>query len=144
MSVYFSKLKSETSEVLLQTCSDIRSMKLNAREDMHKLASYYWSSRQVSREKVVYHGFPEIWLRKSFSRTVFVNASKVSERIRICKSVEELEDLNPDGTDIFKQNMEDIYIDRRNNRYKNGMYGIVDHTKEFHKEFLKHFQNRCL
>ena len=99
-------------------------MKLHARKAMHKLATSYSSSRQVSLQEAVYCSLPELWLRQCFPRTVFVNASIPSERIRICKSVVEIEKLNPDSTDIFKQNMVDRFIDRPNNQYKNGMYGI--------------------
>ena len=93
ISAYFSKSESETSQDLLQTCSDIRSMNLNVREVMHKLASYYLISRKVSLPAAVYNSLPEIWLRKYFSRAVFVNASKQFERIQICKSVEEIEEV---------------------------------------------------
>ena len=41
--------------------------------------------------------------------------------------MEEIEELNPDSTAIFKRNMVDRYIDRPKSQYKNGMYGIVDH-----------------
>ena len=51
----------------------------------------------------------------------------MSERIEICNSVEEIEELHTDSTYIFKQNMVDRYIDRPNSQYKNGMHDIVDH-----------------
>ena len=57
----------------------------------------------------------------------FVNTIVPSERIQICKSVEEIEELDPGSTDIFKRNMVDRYIDRPNSEYKNGMYDIVHH-----------------
>ena len=72
-------------------------------------------------------GLPELWLRKCFPRKVSVNTSIPSLRIRICKSVEEIEKLDPDSTDIFKRNMVERYIDRSISQYKEGMYGIVDH-----------------
>ena len=102
MSAYFSKSEWETSQALLQACSQIRSMSLHAREAMHKLASSYSSSRQVLLQEAVYYSFPELWLRKCFPRTVVVNTNIPSERIRSCKSLEEMEELNPDSTDIFK------------------------------------------
>ena len=40
--------------------------------------------------------------------------------------MEEIEELDPDSTDVFKQNMVDRYIDEQNSQYKNGMYSIVD------------------
>ena len=102
MSAYFSKPESETSQALLQACSEIRSMNLQARESMHKLANFYSSSKQVFLQEVVYYSLPELWLRKCFPRTVIVNASIPLECIRICKSLEGIEEFNRDSTDILK------------------------------------------
>ena len=44
----------------------------------------------------------EHWLRKYFLTAVFVNTSVPSERIPICKPVEEIAGLDQDSTDIFK------------------------------------------
>ena len=99
-------------------------MKLYARKAMHKLASSYLSSRQVSLQEAVSYSLPELWLRQCFPRTAFVNTSITSERIRICKSGEEIEELYLDRTDVFKRDMVDRFIDRPNTQYKNRMYGI--------------------
>ena len=102
-------------------------MNLHDRETMHKLASSYSSSRQVSLQEAIYSSLPELWVRKYFPRAVFINTSIPSERSQICKSVEGMEELNPDSNDIVKRNMVDRYIGRPNSQYKNGMYGIVHH-----------------
>ena len=135
MPAYFSKSESETSQALLQACSEIRSMKLQARESVHKLASFYSSSKQVFLQEVVYYSLPELWLRKCFPRTVIVNASIPLECIRICKSLEGIEEFNRDSTDILKWNMVDRYIDRPNSQYKNEIYGIAD---PFVLQYLQH------
>ena len=127
MSASFSRSESETSQTLLQTCSEIKSIKLNVTEAMHKLASPYSNSRQVSLQEAVYYSLTELWLRKYCPITVFVNTNIPSESIRICKSVEEIEELDPDSTDIFKQNMVDRYIDKPDSRFKSGVYNIVGH-----------------
>ena len=41
--------------------------------------------------------------------------------------MEEIEQLDPDSTDIFKRNLVDRYIDSLISQYKNDMFGIVDH-----------------
>ena len=127
MSVYFLKLKSETPQALLKACNEIRLMSLNAREAMRKLSSSCSSSRCVSPQGAVYYRLLELWLRKRFPKTVFINTSIPSECIRTCKSVEEIEELDPDSTDNVKRNIVDRYTDRPNSQYKNGMYGIVYH-----------------
>ena len=40
--------------------------------------------------------------------------------------MEEIEELDPDSTDIFKRHMVDRYIGRSISQFKNEMYGIVD------------------
>ena len=60
MSACFSKSDSETSQGLLQACSEVRSMNLNAMETMDKLASSYLSSRQVSLQEAVYYSLLEL------------------------------------------------------------------------------------
>ena len=59
-----SESESESSRALLQVCSEIRSMNLNARELMHKLASYYQSSRQIYLQEALCYILPELWLKK--------------------------------------------------------------------------------
>ena len=61
---------------------------------------------------------------ESCFQVVFDNTGIPSERIRICKSVEEIQKLDPDTTNIFKRNMVGTYTDRPNIRYKAGMYDI--------------------
>ena len=51
--------------------------------------------------------------------------------------MEEIEELDPDNTNIFKQNMIGRYICRPNSQYKNGMYDIVDHI--CFEIFLAHY-----
>ena len=81
---------------------------------------------------------------KCFPITVFVNTSIPSERIRVCKSVEQIEGLYPESTDVFKRNMVDRYIGRSNNQYKNGMYDIVDqiHFAIFVAHFYFDYENK--
>ena len=64
MSDYFSKSELETSQALLQACSEIRLMNLHARETMYKLLSSYSSSRQASLQEAVHYSLPEHWPRK--------------------------------------------------------------------------------
>jgi len=69
---------------------------------------------------------PEIWLRKTFPAVVFANSNIPEKRYRVCRAEEEIANLPPDSTDIFKRNMLDRYMDRPNSEFKNGKYHIVD------------------
>ena len=57
---------------------------------------------------------PELWLRKTFPCTVFVNTSLPEKRCRVAKSQEEIEALDDDSTDIFMSNIIERYSDRPN------------------------------
>ena len=48
---------------------------------------------------------PELWLRKIFPKTIFVNTNVPNKRIHVIKSQVELDDLDDDSTDIFKSNV---------------------------------------
>ena len=122
----FLKLELETSQSLLQECHELRSMSLNTREAVHKLASSYSISRQVFLREALYYSLPELWLRNCFPRTVFGITTIPSKCIQIFKSMEAIE--NPQSTDIFKGNLVDRYIGSSKRQYKNGMYGIAGHT----------------
>jgi len=93
---------------------------------MRKYASAYSNSRSMSLQEAVSYSIPELWLRKCFPKTVFVSTSLPSQRIRMCKSREEIDMLDPDSTDIFKQNVIDRYVDRPDESFMNGKYRSVN------------------
>ena len=80
MCAYFSKSETESSEALKQAAKEAKTMKLNTREAMYKVASAFATSRQVSVQESIYCTLPELWLRKCFPKTVFVNTNIPSER----------------------------------------------------------------
>lgn len=55
---------------------------------------------------------PELWLRKIFQKTVFVNTNLPENRVRMTKTQEELDELDDDSVDIFKSNIIERYIIR--------------------------------
>lgn len=48
---------------------------------------------------------PELWLRKIFPATVFVNTDLVDKQVQNTKTKQELNDLDDESTDIFKSNI---------------------------------------
>ena len=81
---------------------------------------------------------PELWLRKTFPKTIFVSTDLPQNRLRVPKSQDELDELEDDSTDIFKSNIE---------RYCNRPTSIslVDKLclAEFaHSHFCKDYTNR--
>ena len=69
---------------------------------------------------------PELWLRKSYPKVIFINTNLPEKRFRMCRTEEELSELPEDSTDVFKRNMIDRYIDRPNSIYRSGKYSVVD------------------
>lgn len=124
MTSYFSK--SETKSSLKQAAKEANSLNLGARESMYKISSAFSTLRQVSLQEAVYYSLPELWLRKCFPKVIYLNSNIPSERIRMCKSLEQIEELEPDSTDIFKRNIVDRYIDRPNVCFQKGAYSVVD------------------
>ena len=59
MTVYFSKSETKSSQALKQAAKEAHSLNLNARESMHKIASAFATSRQVSIQEAVYYSLPE-------------------------------------------------------------------------------------
>lgn len=126
MCSYFSKSESESSQALIQASKEIQSMKLRTREAMYKLASAYATSRQMSLQEAVVFSLPELWLRKCFPRTIFVNTNIPTERIRLCKPKALLNELDSESTDIYAKNMIDRYMDRPDSNFCSGRYASVD------------------
>ena len=126
MCAYFSKSESESSQALIQASQEVRTQKMNVRESMYKLASAFATSRQISLQEAVYFTLPELWQRKCYPKSIFVNTNIPSKRIRMCKSEGEIEQLDPESTDIFKRNMIERYVDRPNRTFNNGRYAIAD------------------
>ncbi|XP_057310673.1 uncharacterized protein LOC130648634 [Hydractinia symbiolongicarpus] len=126
MCAYFSKSESESSSALKQASHEIKDQKLGVKQAMYRIASAFLCSRQVSVQEAVYLCLPELWLRKCFPKTTYVNSGLPSDRIRIYKSEEEIKELSSDSTDVFKRSLCDRYIDRPNTTFCKGRYAQVD------------------
>ena len=81
---------------------------------MRKVGTALLSCREVNAEEYVYRCMPELWLRKTFPFTVFVNTGLPEERCRVAKSQKEIQALDDDSTDIFMSNIIEQYSDRPN------------------------------
>ena len=125
MCAYFSKSETATSEALNQASKEIKSQNLDARQATKKISAAYSSSPQISLQEAVWHCLPELYMRKCFPKTIYINTSIPNERIRMCKSKKDLEELGPDSNDIFLRNLADRYMDRPTLTYKNGKFSKI-------------------
>ena len=111
---YFSKDETECSQAIMNAAREAKDNNLNIRESLKKVGTAFLSCREVSAQECVYRCMPELWLRKTFPCTVFVNTGLPEERCRVAKSQEEIEALDDDSTDIFMSNIIERYSDRPN------------------------------
>ena len=74
----------------------------------------------------MYRCLPELWLRKTFPGTVFVNTDMPDSRIRMRESNQQLSELDDDSTEIYYSNIIERYSDRPNVNFMNGIYRLVD------------------
>ena len=69
---------------------------------------------------------PELWLRKTFPGTVFINTALPEQRVRTMKTKEQLAGLDDDSTEIFNSNIIERYSDRPDRNFMNGIYSEVE------------------
>ena len=85
-------------------------------------------------QEAVYHCLPELWLPKVFPGLIYANTNIPEKRFRVLQSQKEIGDL-PDDT--FKRNMLDRYVDRPDESFCNGRYGVLN--KFCYVEFLRFY-----
>lgn len=124
MCSYFSKSETESSVAMKKAVEE--SQDLDFKDQMKKIAIAFLSFRQCSAQEAVYKLLPELWLRKIFPAVSFANTDLPDKRFRMCKSVEDLEELPDDSQDVFKNNNFDRYLERPNISFKGGRYAILD------------------
>ena len=93
---------------------------------LRKIGEAFLSSREVSSQECVYMCLKELWRRKTFPGTVFVNTDMPDSRIMMRKSNQKLSELDADSTEIYYSNITERYSDRPNANFMNGVYGLVD------------------
>ena len=109
---YFTKDETECSQAVMNAAKEAKSLNLNIRDGLKKIGAAFLSTREVSSQECVYRCMPELWLRKIFPATIFVNTNLADKRIRVAKTQDELDELDGDSTDIFKSNIIERYTIR--------------------------------
>ena len=123
---YMSKGETECSEAIKAAASEALKDNLEIKETLKKIGAAFLCSREVSSQECVYRCLPELWLRKTFPQTVFINTDFPDKRVRMKKSDKQIVELDEDSTDIYCCNIIDRYTDRPNTTFHNGAYAVVD------------------
>lgn len=102
---YFTKDETECSQEIMNAAKEAKAANMNIRDGLRKIGAAFLSTREVSSQECVYRCMPELWLRKIFPATVFVNTDLVDKQVQNTKTKQELNDLDDESTDIFKSNI---------------------------------------
>ena len=135
---YYTKDETECSQTITNAAKEARNSNLSVRDSLRKVGAAFLSTREVSAQECVYRCMPELWLRKTFPKTIFVSTDLPQNRLRIPKSQDELDELEDDSTDIFKSNIIERYCNRPTS------IALVDKLclAEFASHFYKDYTNR--
>ena len=68
-----SKGETHCSEAIRVAAKETKKDSLDLKESFKKIGTAFLSSREVSSQECVYRCLPELWLRKTFPGTVFIN-----------------------------------------------------------------------
>ncbi|CAB3995694.1 Hypothetical predicted protein [Paramuricea clavata] len=111
---YFTKDEKECSQAIYNAAKEAKSSNMNIRDGLKRIGAAFLSTREVSSQECVYRCMPELWLRKIFPKTVFVNTNLPEKRACVTKTPDELNELDDDSTDIYKSNIIERYTLRPN------------------------------
>ena len=126
MCAYFSKAEGETSEAMKQAAKEASVSRKSNFEKMRAVDRGYSTKHECSVQEELCLVMPELWLRKIFSKVIFLNSNIPEKRHRIFRRKENLDDLPDDSTDVFQRNMLDRYLDRPDREFENGKFEVID------------------
>ena len=104
---YFSKAEDETSEAMKKAVEDEINGKKSHFERMKAISRAYVTKRECSVQEAIYVVMPNLGLRKTFPKVLFLNSNIPERRYRIFRNKEEIDELPEDSTNIFQLNMLD-------------------------------------
>ena len=94
---------------------------------------------EYSIQEAVYHILPELWL---LFWITFLNSNIPEKLYGIFEKKSQSDKLPEDITEIFQHNMLDIYLDRSDGSFKNGMYRETSNI--YFSEFLSLFYSKSV
>ena len=137
---YFAKDETECSQAIMNAAKEAKKENLSIREGLKKIGAAFLSTREVSSQECVYRCMPELWLRKIFPATVFVNTNLPEKRIRVTKSHQELENVDDESTDIFKSNIIERYAIRPQTIASVDELCLAEFAAYYYKDYRKDCQ----
>ena len=68
-----SKSETQCSEAIRAAAKEAKKENLGLKQSLKKIGAAFLSSREVSSQECVYRCLPELWLRKTFPGTLYIN-----------------------------------------------------------------------
>ena len=134
---YFTKDGTECSQAIVNVAKEAKKENMKVRDGLKKIGAAFLSTREVSSQECVYRCMPELWLRKIFPATIFVNTNLPEKRIRVAKSQQELDDLDDESTDIFKSNIVERYAIRPQSITSVDNLCLAEFAAYYYKDYRK-------
>ena len=141
MCAYFSMAENETSEAMKQAAKEAFFSGKTELEKMRAVAKTYSKKRECSVQETVYLLMPELWLRKTFPKVIFLNSNVPEKCYRMFRSKEDSEGVPGESTDIFQCNMLGWYLDRPDATFKSGKFACLDSI--CFAKFLSYYYVQC-
>ena len=134
---YFTKDETECSQAIVNAAKEAKKENMKVRDGLKKIGAAFLSTREVSSQECVYRCMPELWLKKIFPATIFVNTNLPEKRIRVAKSQQELDDLDDESTDIFKSNIVERYAIRPQSITSVDNLCLAEFAAYYYKDYRK-------
>ena len=93
MCAYFSKAKDKAPEAMKQAAKEPFVSGKSNFEKMKAIARAYMTKWECSVQETVYPVMPELWLRKTFPKVIFLNINLPEKRYRVFRDKESLDEL---------------------------------------------------
>ena len=77
-------------------------------------------------QEAVYLVMPELCLRKTFAKVIFLYSNTLEKRYRIFRRKEDFDELSDDSTDAFQQNMLERHLNRLDRAFQNDKFAVTD------------------
>ena len=132
---YFTKDETECSQTITNAAKEATNSNLSVRDSLRKVGAAFLSTREVGAQECVYRCMPELCLRKTFPKTIFVSTDLPQNRLRIPKSQDELDELEDDSTNIFKSNIIERYCNRPTSIASVDKLCLAEFASHFYKDY---------
>lgn len=108
---YIQKCTTGISKILNEAIEEVRNGNYTIRQKLLKISSKFVNGIEISAQEAAYNllGLP---MTKRSVASIFINTFPPEERVKMLKSKQELEKLEPQSNDIFCENMVDYYQHR--------------------------------